>query len=114
VGGDLEVEWREPASLRISKAVARIGGRPRRKRPLATLKVKWNTNGSKRLCGSSSQKGSGNHSGPGPSYLPQTLLSGWEYSAFQACLASDAALLEDYLETIRYRMERLPAAGVFI
>src|ERR1700730_17550910 len=34
----------EPASLRISKAVARIGGRPRQKGPLPSLKVKWNTN----------------------------------------------------------------------
>jgi hypothetical protein len=34
----------EPASLRISKAVARIGGRPRQKGPLTSGKVKWNTN----------------------------------------------------------------------
>src|SRR6476660_7610498 len=30
----------EPASLRISKAVARVGGRPRHKRTLTSLKVK--------------------------------------------------------------------------
>src|SRR6202011_161701 len=34
----------EPASLRISKAVARIGGRPRQKGTLTSGKVKWNTN----------------------------------------------------------------------
>jgi hypothetical protein len=34
----------EPASLRILKAVARLGGRPRHKRPLPSGKVKWNTN----------------------------------------------------------------------
>jgi hypothetical protein len=34
----------EPESLRISKAVARIGGRPRHKVPLPSGKVKWNTN----------------------------------------------------------------------
>ena len=34
----------EPASLRISKAVARIGGRPRQKGPLTSGKVKRNTN----------------------------------------------------------------------
>src|SRR6516165_2963824 len=36
----------EPASLKISKAVARIARRPRHKRPLPSLKVKWNTNAS--------------------------------------------------------------------
>jgi hypothetical protein len=34
----------EPASLRMAKALARIGGRPRQKVPLASGKVKWNTN----------------------------------------------------------------------
>src|SRR5215469_5497026 len=34
----------EPASLRILKAVARLGGRPRHKSPLPTGKVKSNTN----------------------------------------------------------------------
>jgi hypothetical protein len=28
----------------MSKAVARIAGRPRQKEPLPSLKVKWNTN----------------------------------------------------------------------
>src|SRR6516165_7533794 len=34
----------EPASLRMPKAVARIGGRPRQKGPLPIGKVKSNTN----------------------------------------------------------------------
>src|SRR5215469_11483775 len=34
----------EPASLRILKAVARLGGRPRQKGLLLSGKAKWNTN----------------------------------------------------------------------
>src|SRR5271165_3554916 len=51
----------EPASLRIPKAVARIGGRPRHKRPLASGKVKWKTNVRPRIVSISGQgyRGSG-------------------------------------------------------
>jgi hypothetical protein len=43
-GRGLGRRMEEPASFRILKAVARLGGRARHKGPLPTGKVKWNTN----------------------------------------------------------------------